>query len=541
MNLLRRRPVLSALAAGAAGFWMYDKHFTYERAHRSLRAVHAALYTVYQYAYVLDRYPEQLFQIHDRVAQCWYDLCCVNGGLYIKLGQGIATMNHVLPEEYIRLFSNLYDKAPSIPFSEVRRVIREDFGRELEQVFAEFEEEPVASASIAQVHKARLVDGTPVAVKIQKPAIACQMGWDLALYRILLFAFEKTFRLPMYWTADNTCEHLEMEANFFIEALNTVQAKLDLEPNLPDVYVPRIEHSVLSRRVMTMEWIDGVRVSDPEAVIAAGFDVKKVVETMVTAFAQQIFVSGFVHVDPHPGNVLVRKKADGRGHEVVVLDHGLYIKEREQFRVEYCKLWRAMLLMDVPTVRAVCRGWGIEDFELFASAQLFRRFRSDLQAIHVNEINRKEMVALQTEAKERVRKMLEKSAQIPIELVLISRCMNILRSNNKRMGTLVNRIAVMAEKAAEGFHFRPEHRTHTDRFVALRATYDRLNFRFRLWLLSLTFTAMQKWNEAKAWWRGITCDSDETLVDKAIEIASEQLTKGMGAPAAPPAPAAVAR
>lgn len=158
-------------------------------------------------------------QLHERVANRIFDVFENNGGLYIKIGQVIGTQSAILPMAYQRRAKRLFDSAPSVSFDTVERVFMEDFqGQHPSQVFAEFDMTPIASASIAQVHRARLHNGDLVAVKIQKPAIRKQMEWDLGAFRILLKLYEYVFDLPLSWSSNYIEEHMRMEADFENEA-----------------------------------------------------------------------------------------------------------------------------------------------------------------------------------------------------------------------------------------------------------------------------------------------------------------------------------
>ena len=211
-------------------------------------------------------YATDLDELHERVAKRWYDVCCTNAGLYIKIGQQIATMNHVLPAPYLKYFSTLHDQAPSVDFATVERIVRSEFeGKGPHELFVDFETEPVAAASIAQVHRASLPDGTKVAVKVQKPEIQHQMPWDLLCFRLLVFGFEKAFDLPMYFCVDGLCEAVRQEADFRTEAKNAQLARRDLNPD-PRFYVPAVHTSCSSKKVLTMEWIDGIKVRACESV-----------------------------------------------------------------------------------------------------------------------------------------------------------------------------------------------------------------------------------------------------------------------------------
>ena len=157
--------------------------------------------------------------MHTKVANRIFDVFERNGGLYIKIGQVIGTQAAILPAAYQIRAKQLFDSAPAVPFEAVERVFMDDFnGKHPSEIFAEFEMKPVASASIAQVHKARLRNGDVVAVKIQKPAIQKQMEGDLAAFRILLKVYEHVFDLPLSWSSNYIEKHMRMEADFENEA-----------------------------------------------------------------------------------------------------------------------------------------------------------------------------------------------------------------------------------------------------------------------------------------------------------------------------------
>ena len=146
-------------------------------------------------------------------------------------------------------------------------------------------------------------------------------------------------------------------------------------PSSRPVALPPVPPALLLQ-VLTMEWVRGAKFTDKQAVHGLGLRYRDVTQTLVEVFADQIFGSGFVHCDPHPGNLLVCKGPDGR-HRLCVLDHGLYIEEPSSFRLQYCQLWEAIFMLDTARLTKICTDWGIHDAEFFASLQLFRPFRQD--------------------------------------------------------------------------------------------------------------------------------------------------------------------
>lgn len=382
--------------------------------------------------------------LHRRNAERLFELLRGNGGLYLKIGQAVAMQSAVLPPEFQRMFARMFDDAPQDGWEAVERVVREDFGgRSVEEVFGvSFAGDPDkgvmertarASASVAQVHWARLPDGREVAVKIQKPEIAKQIGWDLWAFETVARVYTAWFDLPLYGLVPFITERLMLETDFENEAKNSelMRALVAEEPSLRGrVYVPTAYGELSSRRVLTTEWIEGVRLWDKEAMTAPwyggrdrgspgvrgskltpepdmeairrrirqdpgslsqwlkpertewrgargkgglGVSTKDVMTTMVDLFSAQIFKWGVVHCDPHPGNIFVRRLPGGRA-ELVLIDHGLYVYMSQKFRREYGEFWKAMMTFDNATLTRITREWGIKAADLFASATLMRPY-----------------------------------------------------------------------------------------------------------------------------------------------------------------------
>ncbi|KAG1460769.1 hypothetical protein G6F56_005872 [Rhizopus delemar] len=435
------------------GIYSYDSHSEAQVLCRNLRTFYNGIAVAVDYK--LNFKPTQLSSIeslHERVANRIFDVFEQNGGLYIKIGQVIGTQSAILPAAYQRRARKLFDSAPSVDFKAVERVFMQEFdGLHPSDVFAEFDLKPLASASIAQVHKARLKNGEVVAVKIQKPTIRKQMDWDLWAFRILLKVYEYAFDLPLAWTSDYVEEHMRMEADFKTEARNAQKAWMHLqkEKSLKEkVYVPKVYEEYSSTRVLVCEWVDGIQLTDRDKLKSQGMDYTEAMNISVEAFASQIFRSGFVHGDPHPGNVLVRRHPKIKNQvQVILIDHGLYIQETEKFRREYCELWEALFMLDIPKMNRICELWGIHDANMFASITLQRPF-SGKKSID-QAVDTQEMYEMQIHMKDRIKHFLRDQAKFPKELIFISRNMNIVRANNKSVGSPVNRLNVMARWAVQ--------------------------------------------------------------------------------------------
>jgi aarF domain-containing kinase len=289
-------------------------------------------------------------------------LCKLTAGLQAAL----------LPKPYREAFTHVFDKAPSVPYAEVVGVFRDDLGIDPMDVFEEFSHEALASASIAQVHKAKLRPelGNPdqlVAVKVQKPAIAKQMDWDLFSYKSLMWLAQKAFDLPLYFVADYVASQMRLETSFMHEAANARRCA-ELVAQTPelrdDIYVPRVfgraEGYPESDRVLVMEWVDGCRLNDKEQLQEWGLDLRDVMDLAISLNGAMTFTWGFLHSDPHPGNILVRPHPVKKGKpQLIVLDHGLYITLRRSFREEYATLWRSLFVLDLPTIDRISKAWGL--------------------------------------------------------------------------------------------------------------------------------------------------------------------------------------
>ena len=228
------------------------------------------------------------------------------GPTYIKLGQILSTRPDLVPMEYIEELSKLQDKIPAFPFEHVRKIVSAEFGMPPEDLFDNLEEEPFASASIGQVHRAVLKDGEAVAVKFQRPGIQKIIEVDLEIMLHLATLAERhieefSFHRPVK-IVEEFARTLEQEIDYQNEATNMERIARHFLDD-PHVYIPKVFRETTTTRVLTTEFIEGIKISDIDSLDAAGLD-----RTILTArgadlVLKQIFVHGFFHADPHPGNI----------------------------------------------------------------------------------------------------------------------------------------------------------------------------------------------------------------------------------------------
>ncbi|KAF8063508.1 ABC1 family-domain-containing protein [Lyophyllum atratum] len=497
-----RRTAYTALGLGT--LYVVDRTYNASAAFRNIRTLWtcAAITLDYKLNFTPEK-SELIPELHERVANRMYNLFTANGGLYIKIGQAIGANAAFLPKPMQVKFAKLFDDAPQIPYSTVEKVFKSELGCPPcgpGGAFEIFEEAAVASASIAQVHKAKLwpqpgdTEEKWVAVKVQKPDVATQMEWDLGAYRAVMWMFEHwAFDLPVYFVVDFISEHLRQELDFVREAENARKTAEFVrgEPRLADsVYIPKVYPEFSTKKVMTAEWIDGVRLSDRPAIRALMGEskpgdeittnlppnmpakplkggVKAIMQVMVELFSAQMFNWGWVHCDPHPGNVIIRphpKKP--RVPQLVLIDHGLYVSVDETFKRQWVELWRGMLAGDFDAVEKVTSQWGLGIPDLVASATLMKPVRlkkgkkkDDNEKEREAESEKKELTQYEMSVvmKKRLKNFLNDTDKMPKVLIFLTRNMRFANhvqakdmlysyfsstGNNQSFGSPVNRIKI---------------------------------------------------------------------------------------------------
>lgn len=229
------------------------------------------------------------------------------GATAIKLGQLMSTRADLVPVPYVQELRKLQDDVPPSPLAEVEQVIVEELGGPVGELFAEFEETPRASASIAQVHAARLVDGSPVAVKVQRKDVATAVETDLDI--ILRMAQLAERSIP--WAAENGilqlaqefAQNLRQELNFLTEGRNTDRLRENLKDDA-GVQLPTVHWELSTLRVLVVEWIEGAKANEPEELARCEVDRPAAARNFAALMIRQILRDGYFHNDPHPGNVL---------------------------------------------------------------------------------------------------------------------------------------------------------------------------------------------------------------------------------------------
>jgi predicted unusual protein kinase regulating ubiquinone biosynthesis (AarF/ABC1/UbiB family) len=258
-------------------------------------------------------------RLHRRNARRLYRGIVRLRGVYIKLGQVLSVMGTFLPRAFIEELESLQDAVPPHPYDEVERTFARSLGRTPHELFVEFEHEPLAAASLGQVHRARTVDGQEVAVKVLYPNVAAIIKVDLRVLRLAMRVYRRFVPVSgVERVVDQIRDLLTRETNYVHEArcIERMAANFVGEP---DILFPRVRWDLTTDCVLTMSFMEGIRIGRVEELRAAGIDPEVVARRLVQAFYKQLFVDRFFHADPHPGNFLVQPGSPPR---IVILDFG---------------------------------------------------------------------------------------------------------------------------------------------------------------------------------------------------------------------------
>lgn len=245
------------------------------------------------------------------------------GATFIKLGQALATRPDLLPADYVAEFSKLQDAAPPVPFEQICQLFCDEIGRSPDQVFAHFDPEPLASASIGQVHAGDLRGPSheSITVKVQRPGVAAQVDEDLEIITGMAewaeghTAFGRNYNLPVL--AEEFAFTLRCELDYLREGHNADLFRRNFAGDAT-VRIPRVYHELSTARVLTMERMSGIKIDDVAGLDHAGIDRHTVAENAVRVMLREVFEFGFFHADPHPGNFFV--EPDG---SIALMDFGM--------------------------------------------------------------------------------------------------------------------------------------------------------------------------------------------------------------------------
>jgi predicted unusual protein kinase regulating ubiquinone biosynthesis (AarF/ABC1/UbiB family) len=251
------------------------------------------------------------------------------GPAYIKIGQALSSRPDLVPPTYLEELTHLQDQLPPFPNEVAYRFIEEELGDHPDHIYAELSPQPLAAASLGQVYKGKLKTGETVAVKVQRPDLQQKIALDLYIMRGLAAYAKKTFknlRSDLVAILDEFGSRIFEEMDYIQEGKNAERFE-QLYGNIPDIYIPRIYWEYTRRRVLTMEWITGTKLTNLEAMQKQGINASYLIEVGVQCSLRQLLEHGFFHADPHPGNLLASPEG-----KLVYLDFGMMSEVKRQQR-----------------------------------------------------------------------------------------------------------------------------------------------------------------------------------------------------------------
>jgi predicted unusual protein kinase regulating ubiquinone biosynthesis (AarF/ABC1/UbiB family) len=292
---------------------------------------------------------------HQRGANRILDTASSLGGALIKACQFASTRPDLLPPVYIRTLSRLQDRMPPHVWPEIEAAIARELGRSPYEVFARIDQEPIAAASIAQVHRAQLRDGREVAVKVQYPEIAGLVGADLTVLERVAGAIARvTPTVQLQPIVDYLKGTLPMELDFKHEASSMIELRSALQ-HRSDVLIPEVFTELNTERMIIMEYVEGIKITDRDALIKAGISPSEVAKLLNDLYAEQMLRLKYLHGDPHPGNLLVQP-----GPRIVLLDHGLSVPLKDSLVQALSKLVQGIVAGNIDAINAALAEAGLQ-------------------------------------------------------------------------------------------------------------------------------------------------------------------------------------
>ncbi|WP_138494399.1 ABC1 kinase family protein [Paenibacillus pinistramenti] len=266
------------------------------------------------------------------------------GGLIIKLGQHVSAQVDILPKEVLDELSKLQDSVAPVDFSEIKQKVESELGASISEIFAKFSETPIAAASLGQVHRATLPTGEEVAVKVMRPGVEDIIAIDWISIQVAIRLLKRLTQMRNFMDLDAVYDEFHEtvmdELDYQKEGQNAEQFQMQFI-HREDIVVPGIHWPYTTSKVLTMEFLEGVKINDFAQLDAWGVDRTQLAKSLMEIFIEQILIEGFFHADPHPGNVLVQP--DGT---IALIDYGMVGRIAEDMKAQMIALLMAVYLKD---------------------------------------------------------------------------------------------------------------------------------------------------------------------------------------------------
>ncbi len=353
------------------------------------------------------------------------------GPTFIKLAQVLSSRPDLITLQYAEELKKLQDDVPPFPAQDAKLIVEEEIKLTLGEIFSSFDETPVAAASIAQVHRATLLDGSEVMVKVQRPGIKGHIESDISILFSLARLLDKYVPESRFFNplgiVDEFSRTIRRELDFEEEARNCSRFRRNFEHN-PDVYFPKVNAEFVTEKIIVMERIKGIRIDDIQAIREAGLDRERLAKVGIDAFFKQILEDGFFHADPHPGNLLVM-------HEgmIAFLDFGIVGRVSDDLKDIMANTFLALIRKDFDRLIDQYIELGIvpEHIDLHAFRREFKAdltdFLEPLYGLTLKEINFARYLDTITHL------AIKHNLRIPSDLLMINKAMLILDNIGRQL------------------------------------------------------------------------------------------------------------
>lgn len=354
--------------------------------------------------------------IGERIRQVIEEL----GPTYVKIGQIASTRADIIPEDILHELESLQDNVPSFSFEEVARIIEQELGSPIETIFSSFDENAIAAASIGQVHRARLRSGERVAVKVQRPFIKTLIETDLEILLDLATLAEHRMprmeRLQLRDVVEEFSKSLRHELDYTIEARNAEKVAKQFKKD-QTIHIPSIYWDYSTQTVLTMEFVEGIKLNQFDMLKKLGYDQKVLSERLVRALFHQVLIEGFFHADPHPGNILLMPNGS-----ISLIDFGMVGRLTPDMKHNFASMVIAMMRQNTESmIQAILRiGIVPDEVNLPRLTQEVDELREKYVDVPMSRISLGEAISdlFKVAFRHRIR--------IPSDFTLLAKCLLIL-------------------------------------------------------------------------------------------------------------------
>ena len=353
------------------------------------------------------------------------------GPSFIKLAQILSSRPDLITKRYADEFKKLQDRVPPFSTEEAVRIIEQETGRKLDEIVIEFEETPIAAASIAQVFRGRLVDGSDIIIKVQRPHIREQIETDIGILNYAASLLEKYVPESSFFNPSGIVEEfsrtVRKELDFLEEARNCIRFRKNFE-QIPDVHIPLVFAEHTTEKVLFMERIEGVRIDDIDNITRQGLDRKHLAKVGVNAYFKMILEDGFFHADPHPGNIFAMTSG-----QIGFMDFGMVGRVSPELRETMAGTFLALIHKDFDSLIDQYLELGLvpEHVDLDAFRKEFKADLSDffepLYGLALKEINFADYLDTVTHI------AIKHNMKIPSDLLLINKAMLVLENLGREL------------------------------------------------------------------------------------------------------------